>query len=307
MENKAKISVIVPVYNAEKYLDRCVESIINQTFKDFELILVDDGSTDDSGVLSDKLATKDKRIKVFHKENGGVSSARNIGLDNALGKYVAFCDPDDFIHPQMYEILYKFAKDNDAECVVCNFESFSDFNNIKVQDITLENKYECFSGKQAYEYIRLSDKRNMLGCVWNKLFLKSSIHNLRFNTSLSYGEDLCFVLTFLSTIESMIVLNDVFLYYYFIRSDSVMRTLDSKKYLELYFALIKTYEIAERNMGLEINSYFGRERILVDTFLNVDGNDYIKLKSIAKKNIIKVLLAKTIGWKEKLVYILRLF
>ena len=307
MENKAKISVIVPVYNAEKYLDRCVESIINQTFKDFELILVDDGSTDDSGVLSDKLATKDKRIKVFHKENGGVSSARNIGLDNALGKYVAFCDPDDFIHPQMYEILYKFAKDNDAECVVCNFESFSDFNNIKVQDITLENKYECFSGKQAYEYIRLSDKRNMLGCVWNKLFLKSSIHNLRFNTSLSYGEDLCFVLTFLSTIESMIVLNDLFLYYYFIRSDSVMRTLDSKKYLELYFALIKTYEIAERNMGLEINSYFGRERILVDTFLNVDGNDYIKLKSIAKKNIIKVLLAKTIGWKEKLVYILRLF
>lgn len=307
MENKPKISVIVPVYNAEKYLDRCVESIINQTFKDFELILVDDGSTDDSGVLSDKLATKDKRIKVFHKENGGVSSARNIGLDNALGKYVAFCDPDDFIHPQMYEILYKFAKDNDAECVVCNFESFSDFNNIKMQDITLENKYECFSGKQAYEYIRLSDKRNMLGCVWNKLFLKSSIHNLRFNTSLSYGEDLCFVLTFLSTIESMIVLNDVFLYYYFIRSDSVMRTLDSKKYLELYFALIKTYEIAERNMGLEINSYFGRERILVDTFLNVDGNDYIKLKSIAKKNIIKVLLAKTIGWKEKLVYILRLF
>lgn len=307
MENKPKISVIVPVYNAEKYLDRCVESIINQTFKDFELILVDDGSTDDSGVLSDKLATKDKRIKVFHKENGGVSSARNIGLDNALGKYVAFCDPDDFIHPQMYEILYKFAKDNDAECVVCNFESFSDFNNIKMQDITLENKYECFSGKQAYEYIRLSDKRNMLGCVWNKLFLKSSIHNLRFNTSLSYGEDLCFVLTFLSTIESMIVLNDVFLYYYFIRSDSVMRTLDSKKYLELYFALIKTYEIAERNMGLEINSYFGRERILVDTFLNVDGNDYIKLKSIAKKNIIKVLIAKTIGWKEKLVYILRLF
>ena len=307
MENKPKISVIVPVYNAEKYLDRCVESIINQTFKDFELILVDDGSTDDSGVLSDKLATKDKRIKVFHKENGGVSSARNIGLDNALGKYVAFCGPDDFIHPQMYEILYKFAKDNDAECVVCNFESFSDFNNIKMQDITLENKYECFSGKQAYEYIRLSDKRNMLGCVWNKLFLKSSIHNLRFNTSLSYGEDLCFVLTFLSTIESMIVLNDVFLYYYFIRSDSVMRTLDSKKYLELYFALIKTYEIAERNMGLEINSYFGRERILVDTFLNVDGNDYIKLKSIAKKNIIKVLIAKTIGWKEKLVYILRLF
>lgn len=307
MEETPIISVIVPVYNVEEYLDRCIDSIINQTFKDFELILVDDGSTDNSGPLSDKLATKDKRIKVFHKENGGVSSARNIGLDNALGKYIAFCDPDDLIHPQMYEVLYKFAKDNDAECVVCNFENFSDFNNIKVQDIILENKYECFSGKQAYEYIRLSDKRNMIGCVWNKLFLKSSIHNLRFDTSLSYGEDLCFVLTFLSTIESMIVLDDVFLYYYFIRNDSVMRTLDSKKYLKLYFALIKTYEIAERNMGLEINSYFGRERILVDTFLNVDGNDYIKLKSIAKKNIIKVLLAKTIGWKEKLVYILRLF
>ncbi len=307
MKNNDLISVIVPVYNVEKYLDRCVESIVNQTYTNLEIILVDDGSPDNCPKMCDDWAKKDNRIKVIHKENGGVSSARNIGLDNALGKYIAFCDPDDLIHPQMYEVLYKFAKDNDAECVVCNFENFSDFNNIKVQDIILENKYECFSGKQAYEYIRLSDKCNMIGCVWNKLFLKSSIHILRFDTSLSYGEDLCFVLTFLSTIESMIVLDDVFLYYYFIRNDSVMRTLDSKKYLKLYFALIKTYEIAERNMGLEINSYFGRERILVDTFLNVDGNDHIKLKSIAKKNIIKVLLAKTIGWKEKLVYILRLF
>ena len=100
------VSIIVPVYNVEKYLERCIDSLVNQTLKDIEIILVDDGSTDDSGNICDKYAKKDKRIKVIHKENGGLSDARNIGLSIANGRYLQFVDSDDFIHKQMIEILY---------------------------------------------------------------------------------------------------------------------------------------------------------------------------------------------------------
>ena len=91
------ISIIVPVYNTEKYLDRCIQSILSQTYTDFELLLINDGSTDSSGAICDKYAEQDSRVRVFHKENGGVSSARNVGLDNAKGEWVTFCDSDDWV------------------------------------------------------------------------------------------------------------------------------------------------------------------------------------------------------------------
>lgn len=105
------ISVIVPVYNAEKYLDRCVESIVAQTYKNLEIILVDDGSTDNSPAICDAWAKKDSRIRVIHKKNGGVSSARNAGLDACTGDYIGFADADDWMEPDMYEVLIGNAKD----------------------------------------------------------------------------------------------------------------------------------------------------------------------------------------------------
>ena len=100
------ISIIVPIYNVELYLEKCIESIINQTYKDIEVILINDGSTDKSGIICDKYAKIDDRIIVLHKENGGVSSARNKGLDIAKGDYIAFVDPDDYIEPNMYEEMF---------------------------------------------------------------------------------------------------------------------------------------------------------------------------------------------------------
>ena len=94
-----ELSIIVPVYNVALYLNRCVDSILNQTYSDFELLLIDDGSTDISGVICDEYAVSDNRVKVIHKDNGGVSSARNVGINNSQGKYIMFCDSDDFVHP----------------------------------------------------------------------------------------------------------------------------------------------------------------------------------------------------------------
>ena len=121
-----KISVIVPVYKVEKYLPECIESVLAQTFTDFELILVDDGSPDNSGKICDDYATRDSRIRVFHKENGGVSSARNLGLDNARGEWIGFVDPDDWIEPDMYEQMYLAGTENNADFVWCDFWTESD-------------------------------------------------------------------------------------------------------------------------------------------------------------------------------------
>lgn len=121
-----KISVIVPVYKAEAYLHRCVDSILAQTFKDIEVLLINDGSPDGSGEICNEYSHMDSRIRVFHKENGGVSSARQCGLDNAVGEYVIHVDPDDWIEKDMYERMYSVAVDNNADIVGCDF--FVEYN-----------------------------------------------------------------------------------------------------------------------------------------------------------------------------------
>ena len=116
-----KVSVIVPVYKAEKYLQRCVDSLLAQTFTDFELLLIDDGSPDRSGEICDEYAAADSRVRVFHKVNGGVSSARQCGMDNATGEYTIHADPDDWVEPIMLKELYVKAKEENADMVFCNY------------------------------------------------------------------------------------------------------------------------------------------------------------------------------------------
>ena len=115
------VSIIVPVYNTERFLNRCIDSVLAQTYSDWELLLVDDGSTDSSGSICDEYATQDSRIRVFHKENGGVSSARNLGLDYARGEWITFVDSDDYIAPDMIEKLYETQKRNNADITVCGY------------------------------------------------------------------------------------------------------------------------------------------------------------------------------------------
>ena len=116
------ISIIVPVYNVEKYLEKCVNSIVNQTYKNLEIILVDDGATDSSGKLCDKLAKIDNRIKVYHKENGGLSDARNYGVERATGDYIGFVDSDDYIDSEMYGKLYEAIKKENVDVAECNLK-----------------------------------------------------------------------------------------------------------------------------------------------------------------------------------------
>lgn len=136
MSSNSKISVIIPVYKAELYIEACVSSILAQTYSDFELILVDDGSPDRSGLICDELAKTDPRIQVIHKENGGAATARNAGLDSATGDYIAFVDGDDLIHPQYLEYLLHLLQAHNADVAMCHYDFFSDEDSISSAPLT---------------------------------------------------------------------------------------------------------------------------------------------------------------------------
>lgn len=188
-----KISVIVPIYKAEKYLRKCVDSILNQTFSDFELILVDDGSPDQSGQICDEYAGKDKRINVIHKKNDGVSSARQSGLDASSGDYVIHADPDDWVEPQMLKELYAKAIDTNADLVYCDF--YQDYANGV-------SKYVCqrlTSPLTSESMLIALLEGHIHGSCWNKLIKREKIlkYKLRFIPQINICEDRQFCLELL--------------------------------------------------------------------------------------------------------------
>lgn len=199
---KNKFSIIVPVYNCEKYLERCIESILNQTETEFELILVNDGSTDSSGKICDKYKSKDSRVKVIHKKNAGVSAARNSGLDIASGKYVTFVDSDDYLD----NIALKHLAETDGDLVVSGYllehnDNYfgSSLRNHSTAEIPINDKQS------------LEDrfKRGMFNYVFSKRYDLKIINDnqLRFDESINLGEDTLFVLDYLKYIQNISVIN----------------------------------------------------------------------------------------------------
>ena len=174
------ISVIVPVYKVEKYLDKCVESIVNQTYKNMEIILVDDGSPDQRGNICNMWERKDHRIRVIHKSNGGLSSARNTGLDAANGVYVAFVDSDDYIRKDMLERLHDLLVKNDASLAICDFMRVDDRGN-PIGKITSSDGPNVQIIDQREMMKMFSDKRYILATLaWNKLYRRELFQGIRF-------------------------------------------------------------------------------------------------------------------------------
>lgn len=183
----AEVSIIVPVYQVEKYIRQCIDSILAQTFTDFELILVDDGSTDQSGIICDEYAKQDKRIQVIHKENSGASDTRNRGIDSANGNYLMFIDSDDYILPNMLECLYKNIINVRADISACNFLYF--FENKRDKDFSTDFKSELLSGKDIFYFKKNERNFGYWTVVWNKLYKKEVFENIRFRTGKYYEDE----------------------------------------------------------------------------------------------------------------------
>lgn len=176
------ISVIIPVYNVENFLPKCLDSVLAQTYKNLEIILINDGSADNSGKICDEYAAKDKRIHVVHQENKGLSRARNTGLSLAKGKYIAFVDSDDYIDLDMYEYLYSLISKDNADMAMCNVNEDEGFHSSKLIDtpyslIPIHKCFECADWMFS----------------WNKLYKMDLIGDVRFETSTSFGEDELFI------------------------------------------------------------------------------------------------------------------
>ena len=229
----AEVSIIVPVYQVEKYIRQCVDSILAQTFTDFELILLDDGSKDRSGQICDEYAAMDRRVKVIHKENGGLSDARNRGMDQAAGNYFMFIDSDDYIAPTMLECLYKNILIEDADLAICNFLYL--FENDRKKDFSTSMKSEVLCAKEIF-YNRKNERCYGIWTVaWNKLYKKEVFGKLRFRFG-KYHEDE-FWANDIYQLDIKIVTIPECLYYYRQRDNSIMGKKSAARNLDIIEAL----------------------------------------------------------------------
>lgn len=213
-----QISVIVPAYNVEKYLHRCVDSILAQTFTDFELILVDDGSTDNCGAICDEYAQKDSRVHVIHQKNSGPAAARNVGIDwafeNTSSEWLAFVDSDDWVHPKYLEYLYRAVMEYDTRISMCSFKYKDEY--------CIEQDHTDYAGRKitAEEAYTLNTEA-IAGYVWSKLYHKSCFSSIRFPVGRLW-EDLATTYKLLWN-EGSIALVEKTLYYYFENHVSIVR------------------------------------------------------------------------------------
>lgn len=221
MDNIDKVTLIVPVYRAERYIRKCVDSILGQTYGNIELLLVDDGSPDNSGEICDEYANKDKRVKVFHEENSGVSTARNLALDNVGGKWVMFVDSDDWLEPDCLSACVETAEKNDLDLLQFASKRVDDEGNI-----LLDEKYEDTGLLSRDEYINSADRLS----VWGNLLRNDIIrkNHIRFDKDLKLGEDQLFIFRYAFHCKRCMKITDA-LYNYRYNPDSATSTTDPKE------------------------------------------------------------------------------
>lgn len=260
------ISVIIPVYNAEQYLVNCLDSLLSQTLKDFEVLLINDGSSDKSGKICDKYAEYDKRIKVFHKENGGVSSARNIGLKNAVGKWVTFLDSDDELTLDALEYLINIVNiQSDLDLVLAGYDTI----NCKTGVILSTSNIPFVSKQINRDYaIGLMYHSDFYLCfICSKLYKNSIIkkYNLCFDESLYYSEDRLFIIKYLCYCRNYIQYSTKSIYKYYIRSEGAMSSLVGEfnyKSITGFYATLLMYKSINGIRTTKKNIFYAVEDVI---------------------------------------------
>ena len=295
----AEVSIIVPVYQVENYIRQCIDSILVQTFTDFELILVDDGSKDRSGKICDEYAVLDQRVKVIHKENGGLSDARNCGMDQAVGNYFMFVDSDDYIAPTMLEYLYKALMNKEADIAVCNFLHF--FEEDRKRDFSTNIQSEVLSGAEIF-YSRKNERVYGIWTVaWNKLYKRETLGNVRFRFG-KYHEDE-FWTNDIYQMDIKVVTIPECLYYYRQRDNSIMGRKNIKRDFDILEALqerIAVYFMDERHADQAYKvmifslEYLAESKKLItnkdeeNQFLQAEKKTKDMIKRLKKMNLSKI-------------------
>lgn len=273
-----KISIIIPVYKVENYLEKCIDSILCQTYRNLEVILVDDGSPDKCGEICDRYAAKDNRVKVIHKKNAGVARARNDGIDIATGDYISFIDSDDWIAENAYEVLYNGLKEYNADCSVGGCVNVIEKNDILQPQERKSQGVRCVDAEEAMKGILLKGS-----AVWNRLFKRDIFQEIRFPLDRINDDEVVALHAYAEC--KKIVFLDADTYYYRIRSNSITTSKFSLKKLDWYYNSIDNLEFVKKNYPSLIPC---GEYKLIYSLLYC----YTKLKGVKKTAEVKAALAQ---------------
>lgn len=275
------ISVIIPVYNSEKYLEKCLDSVLAQTFTDFEVLLINDGSADESGNICDDYAQKDSRIRVFHKHNGGVSAARNLGLNNAKGEWICFMDSDDYLNANYLKALLDSVKNNDSlDLAIHGFKRISK----KGETIITFGNHIV----RADDYHNLFDKIEVFkyGYPFSKFYKRDLItqHGIRFPENYSFAEDLSFFLNYLSY-SDIIKFENVANYNYISNENSLSRTF--KNYQEYWNRYADYKNILKNRFSIVFDDVYKTQKKYSEFSRSIGGAIFYFLQAVYKDRSIE--------------------
>ena len=288
----ALISVIVPIYGVEKYLDKCVESIVNQTYRDLEIILVDDGSKDACPAMCDEWAEKDARIKVVHKENGGLSDARNAGVPFATGEYISFIDSDDYLEPTFYEKLYQKMQETGAEIAECGTRYVDEEGNLLKVRASQDGDFDKLPALK-----KLIEENGFYQTVWNKLYKKEVTDGILFAKG-KYNEDEFWTYRVFDRATKIVSIKEP-LYNYLQRGNSIIGAGYSQKRLDgldaLYERMQHLQKYEEMKKLLHVNFVFAALWHLQKSLRHFKGEE----KKVAVKKIVGMIKdTPRVKWKD---------
>ena len=243
-EKTPELSIIVPIYKVEKYLDECIQSILGQTFTDLELILVDDGSPDACPQMCDAIAEQDSRVRVIHQKNGGLSAARNTGIEVARGNWLGFVDSDDFVAPDFYEKLYNAAVNADADCAVCSVQLIHEDGSRMDTPPQWKVYGRGYTGEDVLKTITWQDNVPYL-VAWNKLYRREVFRTLRYPVG-RINEDVFVFAELFDTIK-MVACVEQPLYFYRQRKDSIMQSKCALRNLDEMWSFVHCFECFQRS------------------------------------------------------------
>ncbi len=301
------ISVIVPVYNVQQYLHKCIDSVLAQSYTNLEILLIDDGAKDNSGAICDEYALRDSRVRVIHKENGGLSDARNKGIEEAHGEYLGFIDSDDFIDFDMYEVLYNTLKKHDADMSMCGVYEL--YEGQEAEQVSEIRDFAC-SPEEAMKIV-IDGQINYAYAV-NKLYKRELFDEIRYPVG-KIIED-AFVILFLLEKTSRVALTNARKYYYFHRENSITSRTFSKKHYDCIEAHENNYKfICENHPALEktarMRLYWSRFFVL-DKMLcadNVDRSDYMPLVKYIRRGAWYIMFGSILSRSRKIATFVLLF
>lgn len=257
-----KVSVIIPVYNSEKYLRRCLDSVVSQTLKDLEIICVDDGSTDESAQILKAYSERDERITIINLENSGVSAARNAGLKIARGKYIGFVDSDDWIDPDFFQKLYSAAEKHKADAACTGIKRCYESGKI-IDKLKIDQERILVTAAEKYKFLEIPKK-----CyLWNKIYKKSELdrQKLSFKEDIDMCEDVFFLIRFLYFAGKVITVQNTH-YYYWVNDESVSRTMNDKNQMDKLAARADFIKFSREHHIICDEKFYVKEKVFYKIF-----------------------------------------